>query len=245
VPGVEPSRPTRHPEESGRRVPGSPVFETVAIAGWLALPFPSCGGRNRTCEGALNRRLPVPTQDAAIESGCENQIFTRQLTIMQDFGQLLICDHSTNLQLPVAGFDTLPIIDCHEWDGLFSIEAGGQHRRVFLTAWCDGRDCGEYQISVADRIIEYGTTRVTSAPTLVEPDGYEFPPGSTFCCGLWIVECKSTDDVVRYLKLLVTIGTRRIDPITHSGWLDLNLRFQAPRDHEYMVPGPMRGFPTS
>ena len=50
----------------------STVFETAAIAraptGKMPvgrLPFrirKSCGGRNRTCEGALNRRLPVPAQ---------------------------------------------------------------------------------------------------------------------------------------------------------------------------------------
>ena len=28
----------------------------------LALPFPGCGGRNRTCDVTLNRRPPVPTQ---------------------------------------------------------------------------------------------------------------------------------------------------------------------------------------
>ena len=40
----------------------SAVFETAAIAHWLALPLVSCGDRNRTCAGALNRRLPVPTR---------------------------------------------------------------------------------------------------------------------------------------------------------------------------------------
>ena len=41
---------------------GSTVFETAAIAYWLALPQ-SCGGRNRTCVATINSRLPVPTQD--------------------------------------------------------------------------------------------------------------------------------------------------------------------------------------
>lgn len=47
---------------------GSTVFETAAVAehrpkvGRACPSVRSCGGRNRTCEGALNRRLPVPTQ---------------------------------------------------------------------------------------------------------------------------------------------------------------------------------------
>ena len=49
--GVEPPRLLR-----------SAVFETVAVANRLALPYSSCGDRNRTCEGAVNSRLPVPTQ---------------------------------------------------------------------------------------------------------------------------------------------------------------------------------------
>ena len=40
----------------------STVFETAAIAHWLALPQ-SCGGRNRTCVSTINSRLPVPAQD--------------------------------------------------------------------------------------------------------------------------------------------------------------------------------------
>jgi hypothetical protein len=47
----------------------STVFETAAIASWLALPFKSCGGRNRTCVGALNRRLSVPARTPPQSSG--------------------------------------------------------------------------------------------------------------------------------------------------------------------------------
>ena len=58
--GVEPPRP------GTRAVGGSTVFKTAAIA-HLACPSvlqstKSCGGRNRTCVGAVNSRLPVPTR---------------------------------------------------------------------------------------------------------------------------------------------------------------------------------------
>ena len=110
--GVEPSRP------GTREVGGSTVFETVAIAHWLALPYSqSCGGRNRTCEGALNRRLPVPTQAppqnrvrvAGFEPAISSSLSLRDARLRYTLASLRGRIRTTDLVLPKhAGFQATP-----------------------------------------------------------------------------------------------------------------------------------------
>jgi hypothetical protein len=57
--GIEPSLPGSEP---GGLPLADPQTEMLAPAN-DSRRQPSCGGRNRTCDGAVNSRLPVPTRD--------------------------------------------------------------------------------------------------------------------------------------------------------------------------------------
>jgi hypothetical protein len=52
------NRGLRRTRQAHRSAVSPAVFGTAAIASWLALPFSSCGGRNRTCNRLLNREPP-------------------------------------------------------------------------------------------------------------------------------------------------------------------------------------------
>lgn len=73
----------------------------------LACPSirPSCGGRNRTCEGALNRRLPVPTQ--APPQCCQSSVVSRQLRSRHCFvpSQQRTTDHGRLTKKHPAGVE--------------------------------------------------------------------------------------------------------------------------------------------
>ena len=120
---------------------------------------------------------------------------------MRSFGSLWLCDvHAERDSVPDAN-DSIPVTECHEWDGLFSVQAAAPGRRVSLTAWCDGRDAGQFAIEQDDVVVAHGNTRVVHAPELVESDGYTFPPGSHFGVGLWSIECESDGSPSRLIKI--------------------------------------------
>ena len=122
---------------------------------------------------------------------------------MRDFGSLWLCDKDAD---PGSYPDTqqpIPIAGCHEWDGLFSVNAASTVVRVLLTAWCDGREDGSFKIENDGRVLASGMTRVVHAPELREPDGYTFPPGSHFGAGLWSIHCIADGSPQRLVKVEV------------------------------------------
>lgn len=122
---------------------------------------------------------------------------------MRDMGHLWICnDRSDNLSCP-ASPDALPIFDCHEWDGLFSIHAQNTDCDVRLTAWCDGQETGTFKLNRRGQNEIAGKTRVVHAPALIEPDGYAFPAGAYFGAGLWTVQCEPDTGLPVLIKILV------------------------------------------
>lgn len=110
---------------------------------------------------------------------------------MRDMGQVWICNDITNISTCPATPDAIPIIDCHEWDGLFSIHARNDDCDVRLTAWCDGNESGDFKLVRTGQNDVAGRTRVVHAPTLMEPDGWAFPAGAYFGAGLWTIQCNA------------------------------------------------------
>ncbi len=77
----------------------SAVFRTAAVAHRLALPFSSCGGRNRTCNRLLNREPPY--HSATPQKSREGGLRTHGLRFPKpaDWPTFLPLDQSTQREL--------------------------------------------------------------------------------------------------------------------------------------------------
>lgn len=123
---------------------------------------------------------------------------------MCDLGQLWICNDQSDISTCPTTQDALSIVDCNEWDGLFSIHARNTDCDVRLTAWCDGQETGTFKLDRTGQNAVTGKTRVVHAPALMEPDGYTFPAGAYFGAGLWTVQCEPDNGHTVLIKLLVS-----------------------------------------
>ena len=122
---------------------------------------------------------------------------------MRDFGLAWICETGADPSICPATGEGIPLVDCHEWDGLFSIHARDSLADIRLTGWCDGMETGTFELNRKNHHAVNGTTRVIHAPEIVEPDGYSFPPGAFFGAGLWAVECVPANDAAFVVKIQV------------------------------------------
>lgn len=123
---------------------------------------------------------------------------------MRDLGSLWLCDTDSVPSLRPDSDDSIPITECHEWDGLFSIRASSTEVQIFLTAWCDGCEVGSFKIENSSGVLAAGETHVVHAPVLREPDGTTFPPGSHFGAGLWSIRCEAENSFERLIKVYVS-----------------------------------------